>query len=809
MRYSLIAFCFAAVALSQSPGPVDGGYLLPNGWRISPVGEVLRTEDLILRITMSPDGRSVIALHSGFNPHGLVVIDAESRRVLQKIRIPSSWYGMAWSPDGGRLFVSGGGCCRDARKGPSPAPIYVYRYQAGRLSEQPVAQLTDARPAAETYWSALVHHPAEPRLYAADRNSNRIIVFDTSTGKPVASAPTGNLPYDLLISKDGSRLYVSNIAGETVDVLDSNTLKTLLSARVGGNNGEMALSDDGRLFVACSKGNSVAVLDAATLRMRESIVTSLVPHSPPGTTPNALALSRNGKMLFVANADNNNVAVIDTSERGASEVRGFLPSGWYPSALLLDGTRGRLYVGNSKGIASSATARVHGEGAGQRRSASGNRPDGSVHTLTKGAITIVDLPRELPRLARHTARAIANVPYKAEQLTRAAAKTEPSVVPDRVGIGSPIKHVLYIIKENRTYDQVLGDLPQGNGDPALAIFGRDVTPNQHKLAEEFVLFDNLYCDGEVSSDGHQWSTAAYASDLLEKSWPASYSRLASEETGYRSAASLAPRYIWDEVLSKGLTLRMYGDDCCFTGNVTDRLRPYIAPDYGSWKARDYENARTFLRDLAQSEKHFDSKDPAVRMPNFTLMMLPEDHTYGTSPGRPTPVACVASNDWALGMIVEGIARSRYWNETAIFVIEDDAQEGPDHVDARRTIGFVISPWVKRRNVDHTQYTTSSMLRTMELLLGLHPLSQYDAAATPMYRAFANQPDPSQYRAEPPRVEVDRYNHSSAWGARESLAMDFGEVDRTPMFELNEIVWKSVRGADSEMPAPRSRFHGGQ
>jgi len=814
VAFGLLGF----IALAQNVGPDPNGYLLPNGWRISPVGDVIRTEDLILRISMAPDGRSVVALHSGFNPHGLVVIDADSREVVQRVPIPSSWYGLAWSPKGDRLFVSGGGCCRDPHKGPSPAPIWVFSYDSGKLSEKPVAQWTDGRSAEATYWSALVHHPHENRLYAADRNSNLITVFDTTSGRPIASVPTERQPYDLLLTPDGSRLYVSNMSSDTIFALDAATLESVASVRVGGNNGEMALSPDGRLFVACSKDNTVVVLDAATLRIRETIDTSLYPHSPPGTTPNALALGPDGRTLFVANADNNNVAVVDVSKPGMSFVRGFLPSGWYPSALLLDARRGRLYVGNSKGVASSPTARGQGlvaappvlgrreRDAPQKPAGAGTRPYGSVHTLTKGAVAIVDLGRELPRLREHTQRAMDNVPYTAERLTRAVAKPAPSIVPDRVGAGSPIRHVLYIIKENRTYDQVLGDLPQGDGDPALTIFGREITPNQHKIAQEFVLFDNLYTDGEVSSDGHQWSTAAYASDFLEKSWPSSYSRVASEETGYRSAASESPRYIWDEVLRKGLTLRMYGDDCCFTGRVTGRLRPFFAPDYGSWKARDYENARTFLKDFEQWNSEYDSTDPGRRMPNFTLMMLPEDHTYGTSPGRPTPVACVASNDWAVGMIVDRISRSRYWKETAIFIIEDDAQEGPDHVDARRTTGFVISPWVKRRTVDHTLYTTSSMLRTMELLLGLQPLSQYDAAAHPMYAAFSDQVDLTPFTHEKPRVNVDQFNQAAAWGAQDSLAMDFSEVDRTPMFELNEIVWKSIRGPDSQMPAPRSRFH---
>jgi len=302
------------------------------------------------------------------------------------------------------------------------------------------------------------------------------------------------------------------------------------------------------------------------------------------------------------------------------------------------------------------------------------------------------LPSEIKAFTR---QALANSPYNDELLARARPpQAGPSIVPREVGAGSPIKHVIYIIKENRTYDQVLGDLPQGNGDPRLCIFGRPVTPNHHKIVEEFDEF----------------------------------------------------------------------------------------------------------------EKNFASPDPAKRLPNFIVMSLGENHTRGTTPGAPTPVAAVANNDWALGQLIERVSHSRYWPQLAIFVIEDDAQNGPDHVDARRTVGLVVSPYARRKIVDSTMYTTSSMVRTIELLLGLPPMTQYDAAAMPMYASFGVQPDLTPYRHLPPEVDVNAKNSPRAPGAKVSLTMDFSEYDRTPMFELNEIIWKSVRGEHSEMPLPISRFH---
>ncbi len=357
-------------------------------------------------------------------------------------------------------------------------------------------------------------------------------------------------------------------------------------------------------------------------------------------------------------------------------------------------------------------------------------------------------------------------------------------------------------------------MPKGNGDPRLTIFGEKVTPNHHKIAREFVLLDNLYCDGEVSVDGHSWSNSAYATDFNEKLWPPNY--------GGISQASPTPAYVpssghmWDLAARKGLTWRSYGE---YAQRVSDGSRQYmdaasgvaglvghVSPRFKMPGMRDTDNARVFIEEFDEYEKHYDSPEAEKRLPNFMVMSLGEDHTVGTRPGLPTPAAAVASNDYALGMIVDRVTHSKYWKETAIFVIEDDAQDGPDHVDARRTVGLVISPYTKRNALDSTLYTTSSMLRTMELLLGLPPMTQYDAAATPMYASFAAKADLTPYDHAKPQIDINALNSERAWGAQESLRMDFSEYDRTPMFALNEIVWKSVKGADSEMPLPVRRFH---
>jgi len=408
-----------------------------------------------------------------------------------------------------------------------------------------------------------------------------------------------------------------------------------------------------------------------------------------------------------------------------------------------------------------------------------------------------------------------NTPYHDEQLLTAKAPGVPTVVPREVGVGSPIKHVLYIIKENRTYDQILGDLGRGNGDPRLAIFGAKVTPNHHALANQFVLLDNLFCDGEVSVDGHSWSNSAYATDFNEKLWPVTY----GGHSKAKESAAFIPGggHLWDLAQKKGLTYRSYGEYATRASTGTTMvaspgvggLLGHVSPKFKLPGMRDTDNASEFFREFDEFEKNYDDPNPEKRLPNFMVMSLPEDHTAGTTPGRFTPIAMVANNDYAIGQIVDRISHSRYWPETAIFIIEDDAQDGADHVDARRTTAYVASPYIKRSSIDSTLYTTSSMLRTMELLLGLPPMSQYDAAANPMYASFTEKPDLTPFEHVKPQVDVTEKNTLRAYGARRSMKMDFRDVDEAPMAELNEILWKSIKGADSPVPPPvhRVRFTG--
>ncbi|HYK90792.1 MAG TPA: bifunctional YncE family protein/alkaline phosphatase family protein, partial [Acidobacteriota bacterium] len=549
--------------------------------------------------------------------------------------------------------------------------------------------------------------------------------------------------------------------------------------------------------VANANSNTISAVDVASGKAVEHISVALYPNSPAGSTTNALALSPDGSRLFAANADNNDVAVIDITRSGASKVLGFIPVGWYPTALAVSRDGKTLYVANGKGNQSMANPK------GPQPTKRWGREAEYIGRLLLGTVSVIPVP-DVEALARHTEQVYKNVPYS-EQTRLAVDFSGTSAIPKRVGDKSPIEHVIYIIKENRTYDQVFGDIKEGNGDPNLTLFGEEITPNIHALAREFVLLDNLYCDAEVSADGHNWSMGAYATDYVEKTWPSQYSDRRKTYDYEGGAAIVAPSagYIWDACRRAGVSYRSYGEW------VSNGLRPgdpgkaraaalegHIDPHYRGWDLEysDIDRAKRFLSEL----KRFESEG---EMPRFQVVRLGNDHTKGVQPGALSPRSYVAQNDLALGMLVDGVSKSKFWPTTAIFVIEDDAQNGPDHVDAHRTEALAISPYIKRRTVDSTMYSTSSMLRTMELILAIPPMSQYDASATPMFASFGDKPDLTAFSARPARHSLTEKNPAGRAGARRSMEMNFDEADAAPDIELNEIIWKSIKGSNSVMPAP--------
>ncbi len=509
------------------------------------------------------------------------------------------------------------------------------------------------------------------------------------------------------------------------------------------------------------------------------------------------------KRLYVSLWAQAAVAVIDTAEW---KLLARIAVEDHPNEMVMSPDGTRLFVANGKGVISDSNR--NGPRPGYDPDAP--TPD-YIGGLFDGTVSLIDLPDADDferRMRSWTARAFACRPPRAETVF-SADELEGHPIPVLEGTTSPITHVLYVIKENRTYDQVLGDMPEGRGDPTLCLFPENVTPNHHALAREFVLLDNFYVESEVSADGHEWTMGAYATDFVERHWPLSHGhnkrkKFTYPSEGHFEIARPAGGYLWDRAIAAGVSFRSYGEWVA-NGPTPDApgtpkakaLEGLIDPLYQSFDQEysDLKRADRFIAELSRFEA-------LGEMPRLQVVRLPNDHTSGTTPGSLTPTAFVAENDLALGRVVEAVSRSKFWPTTAIFVVEDDAQNGSDHIDAHRTVALVISPWAQHGTVDSSLYSTSSMLRTIELILGLEPMSQFDAAALPMVRSFAKRAEASAYRCRPATVPLDARNAATAWGAAASLVVDFSKEDAADDLLLNEIVWRSVRGAAAPMPPPR-------
>ncbi len=805
---------------------VDEGFLLPNGWRLTPAGRQVLLTDLPLNIVTSADGKHALVATSGYNAHELTAIELATGNKTAVETVNQSWFGLTFDSKRDRFWWSGGGegslhhfgFAEDKLQSlssplPKPAPA-----PEGTTAVRPGFRTgVHFDPKSKSLYSLTILPKGNNKSFAwgdavSDNHAGGTISrIDIEKPENPPTANCGKRPYDVVLARNGL-LYVSDWADRRVLVVDPETLRTIARIPVGEHPNQLALHpEDNRLFVACASSNAVWVIDTETGTTQETIFTALFPQSPEGSTPDALCIDSDGETLFVANADNNCIVVIDIEHARRSQVKGFIPTGWYPTALAVTPDDKQLLVGVGKGnqTRSNKPAQEKLDEALSKPTQDGGYrriPFPHVGTTLSGALSIVDLPDE-KQLARYTDQVYRNCPYSDKLLTAAPAPRK-TAIPTKVGEPSPIKYVLYIIKENRTYDQVFSDISRGNGDKSLLMFGEEVTPNHHKLANEFVLLDNLYCNGHVSADGHPWSTMAYNTDYIARNWALTYSkRLGIDDDDDGDLSNAPGGYIWDSCKRHGLSYRSYGE---YGGRVSEPdgtfrmegrvpgLVGHTSPKFGlptragQERARDTECVDVFLEEFREYEKN-------GNLPRLMVMSLGEDHTQGTKPGAPTPQACVASNDLALGRLVEEISRSKYWPETAIFVIEDDAQNGPDHVDAHRTIGLVISPYVRRKSLDSTQYSTCSMLRTMELILGLPPMSQFDAAATPMFETFTDKADLAPYKHEPARIDLEVVNTRLAYGAERSSKMDFSEYDRIDDFELNEILWRATKGKDAPIP----------
>jgi sugar lactone lactonase YvrE len=776
------------------PGVKAGGtVLLPNGWSLKPAGRQLALGDFPVNLALHPGGQWLAALHAGYGDHEIALVDLKKQKIISRVVLDQAFCGLCFSPDGKRLFASGG----------EFEVVHAFDFADGYLSRHREIGIA---PEKEKFIPAgLAVDPAGTRLAVAGPWGNAVLTAkmlpDPERWRRT-DLPAESFPYACLFDKDGERLFVSLWGKAAVAVLGTDVGKGLVTWPTEEHPTEMALSPDGKtLFVACANSTKVSVFDTATGKGLETISCALYPAVPKGNTPNSLCLTPDGKMLFVANADGNNVAVFNVAEPGRAKPLGFIPVGWYPTSVRYNPADKRLYIANGKGSSSFANPQGPQPNVAERLTTRQY-----IAGLMHGTLSVIELS-DPDRMAAYSKDAYACSPLRADQGV-IVPRPEGNPIPAKPGEACPIKHVIYVIKENRTYDQVFGDVQAGNGDPGLCLFPEKVTPNHHKLAREFVLLDNFYCDGEVSADGHEWSMGAYATDFVEKSWPLSYRPVNKKKIGYPSEGSYAIAtpaggYIWDRCADAKVTYRSYGEWIENAKKVGDpgkarakALEGHFDPMFRGFDLdySDQKRADRFLEELKGFEEN-------GGMPQFIVLRLPNDHTSGTRVGKPTPTAYVADNDLALGRVVEGVSKSKFWKETAIFVIEDDAQNGPDHVDAHRTVALVVSPWTKRGHVDSSLYSTASMLRTMELILGLKPMSQFDAAARPMYQSFAAKADETPYAHVVPEADLTEKNTRTAWGAKQSEQFDLTKEDAADDLLFNEVIWRSVKGDKSLMPPP--------
>ena len=821
---------FTVHALEENanlPGKkADGSVLLPNQWRLRPVGTQIDLGDGAVNSSMHPGGQFIAVQHAGYSKHELMIMDIPNAKVASVMLVDETFSGIEFSADGSKLYCSGAG----------HETILAFDFKNGELSNLEKLALRNEKDRGIPAGIAVQSDAS--RLYTANVWGQRITRLDlggkkeatdiplskngnatsTSGVHPAVeldeaaatkrdealldpTSPSAPFPYACKLDEKRARLYVSLWAQAAVAVIDLKDNKEIARWKTEDHPCEMLLAQGGKiLYVANANRNTVTVLDTESGKALETIWAAMHPDLPPGATPISLALSPDEKTLFVANACTNNVAVIDVEDRGKSEPMGFIPVGWYPVSVRVTPDGKTLCVVNGKGLASFPNPPVPPKSVGAY-----------IGSLMKGTLSLIALPADRAKLkelmADYTAKAYACTPEKLVA-ERVAKRPADNPIPAKVGDPSPIKYCVYILKENRTYDQVLGDLKQGNGDPKICLFPRNVTPNLHKISEEFVLLDNLYADGEVSADGHEWSCGAYATDFVEKFWPLSYGHGHSGKYPYPSEgtfpiAAPAGGYIWDRAAEAGVSYRSYGE---FTTHIDKKtgtckakvkgLEGHIDEEFHTFDMdySDIKRADRFLSELKRFEGEGD-------MPRLQIVRLPNDHTKGTGKGHLTPTAYVGENDLATGIVIEALSKSKFWPQMAIFVIEDDAQNGPDHVDAHRTTAFVASPYCKRKFVDSSMYSTSSMLRTMELILGLKPMSQFDAAALPMFNSFQATPDLTPYSKLDANIDINAKNKVGAWGGLESEKMDFADADEVDDLLLNEVVWRSVKGADSPMPAP--------
>jgi YVTN family beta-propeller protein len=792
--FVLIALLFSQLLHAQSTQPENSSPVsrtqLPNGWWLSPAGQSIPlSSDLPLNMALSPDGIHLAVTNNGNGRECIDIIDLQQNKLVSSTTIGKAWLGLAFGKQTKDLYASGGN------------DDIVIRYTLSNQQLRPKDTFVLGRPWPKDKISptGLTVDEEHRRLYVVTKEDKALYIFDTKTTQLLTKLPLQAEAYTCLLNPVKPELYISAWGGQKIWVYD--TKKKLLTDSVGTEDhpNDMAITGNGRyLYIANANSNSVSIIDLTSKKIIETLHTALNPDAPIGSTTNSVTLSGNNKTLYIANADNNYLAVYDVSEPGHSHSIGFIPVGWYPTCVRI--VQHRLLVTNGKGLSSLPNPGAEGPmGHAASYKKSEHPRDQYIGSMLKGSLSMIGIPDD-SALQTYTRQVYANTPYSAG--VQELASGEPgNTIPRKAGDSSPIKYVFYVLKENRTYDQVLGDMPEGNGDTSLCLFGDKITPNAHALARDFVLLDNFYVDAEVSADGHNWSMAGYATDFVEKNWPYNYSGRGGnyDFDGSRAIANPTKGFIWDYCSRAGISFRNYGE---FMDNGYPTLPTLKQPEHYCIKYPGWDLAIQDVFRESIFEHDFDSLVAAGAVPHFNTIYLPNDHTSGLHKGAYSPVSQVADNDLAFGRLVEHISHSPVWKESAIFVLEDDAQDGPDHVDAHRSPAFVISPYIKKHTVNHTLYSTTAILRTMELILGLTPMSQYDAAATPLWSCFTNVADTSAYTARPAGVDIKIRNVTASRSADLSRHFDLSKPDRVPDALLNEVVWKAIKGENSHMPQPR-------
>ncbi|MDX1934631.1 MAG: alkaline phosphatase family protein [Capsulimonadales bacterium] len=819
----------AVPAIFRLGKQADGAFFVSSGQRIEPGAIAFDGRPIDLALHPSGEFAAVLGQNRVFLVSRSGVLDGDA----VPLGAGAAYHGLIWSPDGKKCYASAAGGfvlemnLTDARTLTAGRRLLV---DDNGKSYRGRTNVDNPRPGG----MAITRDGAS--LFVACCDLNAVVRIDLSSGKVRGEYRTELLPFDVKLTADERTLVVSNWGGKspttkdrkaasgnaeiTVDALGGPASGTVSLISLNGEGNTVipvgkhptgVLIDGNRAYVACAASDSVSVVDTAARKVVRTIPVRQPNLRLFGAMPNALALSPDKKTLFVCNGGDNAVAEADLSAKDDRAIRGYRPVGYFPSGIALTADGRTAWVINTKGNGSVRNT-VKGE-------------KGNAHDF-QGTVSVLDLNADL---AVETAKVVRNNGWN---------RTADQLKPKRAVYNGAIKHVLYIIKENRTYDEVFGDLPQGNGDPNLAILA-PFAPNHRKIAQEFTLFDNGYVSGTNSADGHAWSNQAIANDYLEHFY-----------TGYRTypddgdfAMSIpASGNLWDAAEKKGKSIRVYGEFCddrmatfldtsrktaahpdgepfepgswmdiwkdrgrgrfrYRVGTRVDSLRKYIHPEVVYWPLWQSDQVRADL--FIEEYTRFSREN---RVPNLMILSLPCDHTEGRNPQYPTVRAMMADNDLALGRVVEAVSKSPQWKNTCIFVIEDDAQSGPDHVDGHRTVYMAISPYVRRKFTDSTLLTTVSMLRSIELMLGLDPMNRFDAVTPPLSDCFTDTPDLTPYTVTPNTVPLDEMNPpvqaqtgKELYWTRQSLALDWSGIDRPDPEILSRVIWHSIRGVDTPYP----------